>query len=85
MPVLMLMTWDLLACVAWPSAPSATWRRESVSGGNAPPSRLSASWILVSFVSRAKAAQRGVVLGEAIVVFVVLMGVSSWVLLYRLV
>lgn len=56
MPVFTLMVWDLLDWLAWPSP---VLRRASVSGGNAPPSRFSASWILVSFVSRASAAQRG--------------------------
>jgi hypothetical protein len=56
MPVLMLIVCDVLACVA---CPSSLRRRLSVSGGKAPPSRLSASWILVSLVSREKAAQRG--------------------------
>jgi hypothetical protein len=34
-----------------------------VSAGNSPPSRLMASWILVSFVSRARAAERTLNLG----------------------
>lgn len=58
MPVLTLMVWDLLDWEAWPS-PRAAVSLESVSGGNAPPSRLMASWILVSFVSRARAAHLG--------------------------
>ena len=58
MPVLMLIRCDLLAWAAWPSAPLAS-SLESVSGGSSPPSRFRASWILVSFVSRAMAAHRG--------------------------
>lgn len=56
MPVLTAIFCDLLACDAWPSLSER--RRESVSGGKSPPSRLMASWILVSLVSRASAAQR---------------------------
>lgn len=61
-PVLMLMVCDLLDWLAWPSAFKLSVSRVSVSGGKAPPSRLRASWILVSFVSRASAAQRWVLL-----------------------
>lgn len=55
----MLIICDLLDWEAWPSPPIAADNRESVSGGKEPPSRFSASWILVSLVSRATAAQRG--------------------------
>ena len=57
MPVLTLMVCDLLAWLAWLSAVLSN-NPVSVSGGKAPPSRLMASWILVSLVSRARAAQR---------------------------
>lgn len=57
MPVFTLMVCDLLDWLACPSATESS-RRESVSGGKAPPSRFRASWILVSFVSRASAAHR---------------------------
>ncbi|KAI0525648.1 hypothetical protein F5B22DRAFT_353966 [Xylaria bambusicola] len=57
-PVLILMVCDLLAWLAWPSSVAA-FSRASVSGGNPPPSRFSDSCILVSLVSRARAAQRG--------------------------
>lgn len=58
MPVLTLMVWDLLDWEAWPSFFAAV-NLSSVSGGKSPPSRLRASWILVSLVSRAMAAHRG--------------------------
>ena len=57
MPVFMLIVCDLLACAACPFVSFAV-SLGSVSGGKAPPSRLRASWILVSLVSRANAAQR---------------------------
>ena len=57
MPVLMLMVCDLLDWLAWLFA-SFVKSFESVSGGKSPPSRLMASWILVSLVSRARAAHR---------------------------
>lgn len=50
------MVCDFDACVAWPSAPFVSLL--SVSFGKAPPSILMANWILVSFVSRARAAER---------------------------
>lgn len=58
MPVSTLMVWDLLDWLAWPACVAAV-SRGSVSGGKPPPSKFSASWILVSLVSRANAAQRG--------------------------
>lgn len=57
-PVWTLIVCDLLDCEACPSAPSLI-SLGSVSGGNAPPSRFRASWMLVSLVSRARAVHRG--------------------------
>lgn len=71
MPVLMLMVWDWLVWLAWHSSVTAL-RRTSVSGGNAPPSKFSASWILVSLVSRVTAAQRGFVVDPIVKVFLIL-------------
>lgn len=56
MPELMAIVCDCEACVAWPSELAVSLL--SVFGGNAPPSRLIASWIFVSLVSRARAAER---------------------------
>lgn len=59
-PVFTLIVCDLLDCAACPSEllERSFW---FVSGGNAPPSRFRASWMLVSFVSRSRAVQRGAV------------------------
>lgn len=69
MPVCRMMVCDLLVCAACPPAAllrTRSFTRSSVSGGKSPPSRLSASWMDVSLVSRARAAHRGVGEEEAI-------------------